>query len=279
MSEKDFSSSTHTWHFRVSEVVDYIQWSYFFHAWGFSVRQMKCTEAQQLQQDAIRLIREFDENGYSTHFRALLASCNSSGDDIMLADGTRLPMLRQQHAVEDDCCLCLADFIRPVESGVLDKIGLFASTVDAEMEQSYSHDDYLHLLSQTVSDRLAEASAEYGHLIVRKFWWGYASDESLDVETLFKGGYQGIRPAVGYPSLPDQSLNFLLSDLLDFPSLGISLTENAAMRPHASTSGLMLAHPKSRYFAVGEIGEDQLQDYARRRGLGEKELRRFLRIT
>ena len=128
-----------------------------------------------------------------------------------------------------------------------------------------------------VADRLAEATAELGHLQTRREWWGYAPDEHLTLDELFAEKYQGKRPAVGYPSLPDQSICFLLSDLLDFPSLGIKLTENGAMIPHASTCGFVFSHPAACHFSVGKIGEDQLQDYARRRGVEAHSLRKFLR--
>ncbi len=131
-------------------------------------------------------------------------------------------------------------------------------------------------MEQTVADRLAEATAECGHELVRRQIWAYAPDENLQPQELFAEHYQGKRPAIGYPSLPDQSLNFLLGDILDFHSMGISLTENGAMIPHASTSGLMLSHPQCRLFSIGTIGEDQLQDYARRRGMEAEMLRRFL---
>ena len=114
------------------------------------------------------------------------------------------------------------------------------------------------------------------HQEVRREYWGYAADEQWTIEELLVEKFTGIRPAVGYPSLPDQSVNFLLSDWLGFADIGIRLTENGAMVPHASVSGLMLSHPAARYFAVGKIGEDQLEDYARRRGLPVEQARKYL---
>ena len=114
------------------------------------------------------------------------------------------------------------------------------------------------------------------HEYVRKTAWGYAPDECLSIPDLLAEKFQGIRPAVGYPSLPDQSVNFLLDSLLDMKQIGITLTENGAMRPHASVCGLMLSHPASHYFSIGQIGEDQLNDYARRRGLPVETARKFL---
>ena len=155
-------------------------------------------------------------------------------------------------------------------------MGAFASTIDADMEGLYEKDPYKHLLVQTLSDRLAEAATEKMHEYVRKEAWGYAKEENLTIPELLVEKYQGIRPAVGYPSLPDQSINFLLNELLDMRQIGISLTENGAMYPHASVCGLMFAHPASEYFSVGKIGEDQLLNYATRRGKSVEEMRKFL---
>ena len=144
------------------------------------------------------------------------------------------------------------------------------------MEGLYEQDPYKHLLVQTLSDRLAEAATEKMHKYVRKEVWGYAKDENLSIPDLLVEKYQGIRPAVGYPSLPDQSVNFILDEILDMKQIGIRLTENGAMYPHASVCGLMFAHPASHYFSVGKIGEDQLADYAARRGKSVGEMRKFL---
>ncbi len=187
------------------------------------------------------------------------------------------PLLRQQTPKRDGSpFLCLSDFIRPLSSGIPDTIGAFASSIDADMEGLYEQDPYKHLLVQTLSDRLAEAATEKMHEYVRKEAWGYAKEENLGIADLLVEKYQGIRPAVGYPSLPDQSVNFLLDELLDMKQIGISLTENGAMYPHASVCGLMFSHPASEYFSVGKIGEDQLEDYTRRRGKSIEEMRKFL---
>ena len=131
-------------------------------------------------------------------------------------------------------------------------------------------------MAQLLADRLAEAAAERMHEEVRKHYWGYAPDENLTIHEMQLEHFQGIRPAVGYPSLPDASMNFLLDDLLDMKQIGISLTESGAMRPHASVSGLMISHPKAHYFSIGKIGEDQLADYARRRQMSVDNIRKFL---
>ena len=293
--------STYTRSYGVGEVAPYINWLYFFHAWGFpayyagiakvhgciSCRQTwlaafpeserdRAVEAMKLYDEACDMLASWERSGMRTHYRVRLLDANSSGEDILLPEvGMRIPLLRQQHPASEGPCLCLSDFVRPEGMGKVDRIGVFVSTTDHAMQPSCD-DKYAGLLSQTLADRLAEATSELGHLQTRTQWWGYAPDERLGIDELFRECYQGKRPAVGYPSLPDQSVCFLLSELLDFPSLGVSLTESGAMIPHASTCGLMLSHPAARHFAVGRVGEDQLQDYARRRGLSVEELRPFL---
>ena len=236
----------------------------------------KASEAMQLFKEANRMLNELD-TAYQTHGVVNIMDANADGDDLLL-NSKRFPLLRQQTAKlkEDDPFLCLSDFVRPLSSGITDKIGAFATTVDAEMERLYAEDDYKRMLVQTLSDRLAEATAEKLHEDVRKKLWGYAPDENLSVKDLHNEKYQGIRPAVGYPSFPDQSVNFLLDELLDMKQIGISLTENGMMKPHASVCGLMFAHPASRYFSIGKIGEDQLADYAARRGMSIEETKKFL---
>lgn len=286
-------------HYRIHEVSGYINWIYFFHAWGFQPRyaaiahihgcdacralwlanfpedeRAKAAEAMQLFKEANRMLTRLDED-FRTHTVFRLMDANSEENDIWLED-TRFPFLRQQTAKEGEPYLCLSDFVRPRSGGMTDQIGLFATTVDAEVESLYPDDSYQHLLVQTLADRLAEATAEKLHETVRKEVWGYAPDEDLTIRQLHDEKYQGIRPAVGYPSLPDQSVNFLLDKLLDMKQIGIRLTENGMMQPHASVSGLMFAHPASRYFGVGKIDEQQLNDYAARRGLPLDEMRKYL---
>jgi cobalamin-dependent methionine synthase I len=208
-----------------------------------------------------------------------IVDAHSDNDDIVIdSTGKRLPMLRQQQAESE--FLCLADFLLPHQSSESlhpsSRIGLFATSVDKGMETDFDHDPYLKMMAQLLADRLAEAAAERMHEEVRKHYWGYAPDENLSIHEMQLEHFQGIRPAVGYPSLPDASMNFLLDDLLDMKQIGISLTESGAMRPHASVSGLMISHPKSHYFSIGKIGEDQLADYARRRQMPVETIRKFL---
>ena len=186
----------------------------------------------------------------------------------------RIPCLRQQQG--NPPYLCLSDFFPPLNIFPSSKIGIFATSVDIGLETDFDADPYKKMMAQLLADRLAEAAAERMHEQVRKEYWGYAKDENLSIPDMLVEKFQGIRPAVGYPSLPDTSLNFVLDDLLDMKQIGIRLTESGAMKPHASVSGLMIAHPEAHYFSVGKIGEDQLRDYASRRGLPLELCRRFL---
>lgn len=261
--------------YNISEIVPYINWAYFFYAWSMNG---KAKDAQlELRSEAEKLLADM-EGRY--HTRAVFALCeaNSEGDDIIIY-GTRVPMLRQQKVIPGKPNLCLADFIRPASSGIKDTIGLFATSVDAAFTSNNEEDPYQRMLSQTLADRLAEATAEKFHEDVRKKYWGYAADEQLTIKDLLAERYQGIRPAVGYPSIPDTSMNFLLYELLDMKGIGINLTESGMMVPHASVSGFMFAHPQSRYFDLGKIDDDQLEDYARRRNKPVEELRKYLAST
>lgn len=286
--------------YQVHEISPYINWIYFFHAWGFQPRfaaianihgcdacralwlasfpegeRGKAAEAMQLFKEANRMLNRLDETlTVQTIFR--LCQANADGDNLLI-EGTTFPLLRQQTPHPDSSpFLCLSDFIRPLSSGIPDIVGIFASSVSEEAETLCKDDPYKHLLIQTLGDRLAEAATEKMHEYVRKVAWRYAPDEQLSIPELLEEKFQGIRPAVGYPSLPDQSVNFLLDELLDMKQIGITLTENGAMHPHASVCGLMFAHPAARYFSIGKIGEDQLEDYARRRGMPVEEMKKFV---
>jgi cobalamin-dependent methionine synthase I len=266
--------------YEISEVTPYINWLYFYHAWGLSGKPKE--EKEKMQNEALGMLESW-QGKYHTHGIFRLLEANSEGDDIVLFDGSsiiRIPMLRQQKASsEGEPNLCLADFIRPLSQQKRDQLGLFCTTVDAEIVELYHQDDYLSMLAQTLCDRLAEASAERLHEQVRKEFWGYAPDEHLTMEQSHREEYQGIRPAVGYPSMPDTSVNFILNELLGMKDVNIRLTESGMMTPHSSVSGLMFAHPKARYFELGKIGEDQLRDYAKRRGIPLELMRRFLQSS
>ena len=295
-------------HYQPHEVEPYINWLYFFNAWSFPPRfanvaqlhdcpscraqwlasfdeseRAKAQEVQRLYDDARQLLRQLDES-VRTHALVGLYEANGSDEDIIIHtdDGDVLmPMLRQQSG---DTCQCWADYLMPPSTGKRDHVGVFVTSVDKAMVENpplpgatgTHSDEYRQMLSQTLADRLAEATAERMHEEVRTRYWGYAKDEHLSIEEMFQERYVGRRPAVGYPSLPDQSLNFLIDKLLDMSRIGVSLTESGAMMPHASTSGLLFAHPKATHFAIGRIGEDQLHDYAKRRNLPPDIMRRFL---
>jgi 5-methyltetrahydrofolate--homocysteine methyltransferase len=294
-------------HIAVEELIPYINWKFFFLAWKLSGRfaslagtdgcnacraswlesfpeteRPKAQEAMKLFDDARRLLnrlRAMKVDWCKAVYGFFPA--HSEGDDICLANGTTLPTLRQQARKDGDAYKSLADYVLPPSAGRTDYIGAFAVTAGAgadALKQTFESegDSYASMLLQSLTDRLAEAAAEYLHEQVRRSFWGYAPDEKLSIAELFQVKYRGIRPAIGYPSLPDQLLNVTLDQLLDFSRIGISLTENGAMYPTASVSGLYFAHPDASYFMLGSIDEEQLADYARRRGLSEADARRLL---
>jgi 5-methyltetrahydrofolate--homocysteine methyltransferase len=178
--------------------------------------------------------------------------------------------------------LSLADFVAPVDSGVSDYVGLFAVTAghglaDIVAEYEADHDDYHAIMAQALADRLAEAFAEHLHLRVRREFWGYAPDESLDNNALIAEKYTGIRPAPGYPACPEHSEKGTLFATLDAERrIGVSLTSSYAMWPAASVSGYYFSHPESRYFGIGRIGRDQVVDYAARKGWTVETAERWL---
>ena len=269
----------------ISELIPYINWPYFFFAW--QVKEQ--SEKDRLRQEAEAFLQQL-EGKYHAYGLFELFDAHSDGDDIVVCKGdrsqesgvSRIPCLRQQQG--NPPYLCLSDFLPPhiisTDSCLLtpdsSKLGVFATSVSLGLETDFDSDPYQKMMAQLLADRLAEAAAERMHEQVRKEYWGYAKDENLSIPDMHVEKFQGIRPAVGYPSLPDTSLNFVLDDLIDMKQIGIRLTESGAMKPHASVSGLMLAHPEARYFSIGKIGEDQLRDYAHRRGLPLELCRKFL---
>ena len=268
----------------IQELVPYINWVYFFYAW-----QVKNDdEKAHLRQEAEAFLTQW-EGRYRAYGLFELFEAYADGDDIVVYKGVRsqesgvrrIPCLRQQQG--ESPFLCLSDFISPQNISLTShllpltsKLGIFATSVSHSLETDFDADPYQKMMAQLLADRLAEAAAERMHEQVRKDIWGYAKDEHLTIPEMLVEKFQGIRPAVGYPSLPDTSLNFVLDELIDMKQIGIRLTESGAMKPHASVSGLMMAHPQARYFNLGKIGEDQLQDYARRRGLPVEVCRKFL---
>lgn len=259
----------HIFHYDISEAAPYIDWSYLLHAWGLTGKEHT---DENIIADAKSILHDIG-NKYRTH--AIFALCEAKGaDDNIVAEGATIPCLRQQHSIAGKPNLCLSDFVSPYG----DNIGLFATTIDNNFGAEYKNDPYLYLLTQTLADRLAEATASLMHMQVRTRGelWGYAQDENLSIAELLQEKNQGIRPAVGYPSLPDQSIIFDIDRILNMSDIGITLTPNGAMTPHASVCGMMISHPQACYFGIGKITEEQLSDYAQRRGTAAAELRKFL---
>jgi 5-methyltetrahydrofolate--homocysteine methyltransferase len=273
----------------LDELRSVIDWTFFFAAWELKGSYPQILDhtnfgpqARELFADANELLDEIVAAG-SLQARGTYGfwRANSEGDDIVLASGVTLPMLRQQaERGPDDPNRSLADYVAPMETGLPDHVGAFAVTAGLgcdELVKRYEaeHDDYRAIMVKALADRLAEACAEWLHAKVRREW--YAPDEQLTNEELIAERYRGIRPAFGYPACPDHVLKRRLFDLVGAREIGMELTETCAMLPAASVSGIYLAHPAARYFNVGRIGKDQVEDYARRLGESVTEAERWLR--
>jgi 5-methyltetrahydrofolate--homocysteine methyltransferase len=280
----------------LEEIVPFVDWTFFFTAWEIRGKYPDVLDhpahgaaARDLFDNASRLLDEI-VSGKLLRARGVygLWPAASDGDDIVLfSDATRgveiarFPMLRQQRVKADDKpSYCLADFVAPRESGLPDHVGAFAVTAGIgadELAARYEreHDDYSAIMVKALADRLAEAFAEMLHARARRDW-GYGRDEALTNEDLIAERYRGIRPAFGYPACPDHTRKRTLFSLLDAPSVGITLSESCAMLPAASVSGLYLAHPAARYFAVGPVDRDQVASYAARTGMDLAEAERWL---
>lgn len=295
----------HIYDIDLKEIVEFIDWRFYFLAWRLSGRyegiekvhncqschaewllgfeekdRPKAEEALKLFRDTQEMLRDVVENKrLKLNAVYSIFPAYSENDNIVIEADTgkiTLPTLRQQKPSADGFCYSLSDFLAEEN----DYIGAFANTVlgTEKMAEEFEKDDdvYKSILIKTLSDRLAEAIAEWLHWKVRKEFWGYAPDEDLSVEDMLKTQYKGIRPAVGYPSLPDQSIIFEMDPILEFSKIGISLTEHGAMFPNASVSGLYFAHPMSRYFMIGKIDDEQLNDYANRKGKTVDEIRKWM---
>jgi 5-methyltetrahydrofolate--homocysteine methyltransferase len=280
----------------LAEVAKYIDWTFFFTAWELKGRFPAVLDhpqygsaARELYANAQALLKRIiDEKLLTARGVYGFWPANADGDDIVVfRDDTRgdvlarLPMLRQQEVIPDGKPnRSLADFIAPIDSGVPDYIGMFAVTAGLGADElvrrfEADHDDYNAIMVKALADRLAEAFAEYLHAQARKDW-GYGTDEQLTNEDLIGEKYRGIRPAYGYPACPDHTEKFKLFDLLDARRQGLDLTESAAMTPAASVSGLYFSHPHAKYFTVGRVGRDQLDSYARRKGMSVEDTERWL---
>lgn len=280
------------------ELLSTIDWVYFFFAWGIAPEH---PQAAALRREAETMLRQLADEGTLARAAGSWRRAWSEGDDIVLPateteSATRLCFLRQQHVRPDAPCLCLSDFIAPPTAAAAPPtahyVGLFATAVanpadalahppgcpccnplppglrrrtlpPANTAAAAADDAYTTMMRQTLLDRLAEAAATRLHAEMLQAF----GNEAVNAE---------VRPAVGYPSMPDQSLIFDIAPCLPFDRLGITLTHNGMMVPHAATCGLVFAHPAARYFDVGHVGADQLEDYARRRGTDAASLQRFM---
>jgi 5-methyltetrahydrofolate--homocysteine methyltransferase len=263
----------------LSSLRDYVDWTFFFHAWDLKGRFPGILDnpaARELYDDAIELLDEL-VRGEVLHARGVYGywSAHSGGDDVVLADGTRFPCLRQQAAHDDSRPnRSLADYVAPAG----DHLGAFAVAIhgadEAAARFEAEHDDYRAITAKALADRLAEAFAEQLHEQVRREW--YEPSEHLSKDQLIAERYRGIRPAFGYPACPDHSEKRSLFALLGAEHEGFELTESCATLPAASVSGLYFHHPEARYFSIGRIGRDQLEDYAARKGVPLEEAERWL---
>ena len=281
----------------LEELFDYIDWSPFFSAWRLKGTYPKIlddatygTEAKKLLADAKAMLENFKNAGETIHKAKIgFFKANSISDDIELFDQESNPietlnMLRSQREMEnkESKNRCLSDYICPKEIQKDDYLGAFVVTAGLHQEKLLApyraeDDDYNMILIKTLTDRLAEAFAEYLHELVRRELWGHAKNEDLSKEELIKEAYQGIRPAPGYAACPDHTEKQKLFKLLDASTIGVSLTESCAMDPASSVSGWYFSHPESKYFNVGKIEKDQVLDYSKRKNQAVETTEKWLR--
>jgi 5-methyltetrahydrofolate--homocysteine methyltransferase len=283
--------------FPLRELVPYIDWTFFFHAWELRGKFPQILDhpelgkaAKDLFADAQKLLERI------VHERLLVANgvygfwpANADGDDIVVwtdearaTERLRFHMLRQQETKTDDQQVyrSLADYVAPTGSGFTDWIGAFAVTAGLDADRvvasfETANDNYSAIMVKALADRLAEAFAEMLHERARREW-GYGEKERLTRQELIEEKYRGIRPAFGYPACPEHSEKTRLFELLEAEAIGVRLTESFAMLPAASVSGLYFAHPQARYFAVGKVNRDQVASYAERKGIEVREAERLL---
>ena len=294
---------------KVSEIIPWLDWKFLFPAWNLSARfhtvteigksrlereewllgfreddREKGAEAAKLYDDALEMLNMLAEQDVD-YIKAVYGVYEAYSDDdsIFVGDNgsVAFPFLRQQKKSRKNEYYSLSDFIAPRSSAITDYVGAFAVTAGVgaeELMEKYDRegDEYRGLLMKSLLDRLAEAATEWLHAKIRREEWGYVADEDLSIKEMLAVKFQGIRPAVGYPSIPDQTLNFILHNLLDSKEVGITLTENGVMYPNASVSGLLFAHPETKYFGIGEIAEDQVIDYAKRKNEDVEITKKFL---
>ena len=286
--------------FPIEELAKYIDWNFFFFVWELKGKfpdilndERQGEQARKVYADARQMLEEIIEdkmlqaNGIYGIWPA-----HAEGDDVVLFEDEskmkergRFYHLRQQEKKrEGSPNFCLADFVAPRETGRKDYCGAFAVTSGIGIEKwmalyKADHDDYKAIMLEALADRLSEAFAELLHEKVRREYWGYAPDEQLSWDDMLKVKYQGIRPAMGYPACPEHHEKENLFHLLGAEKIGIKLTEHYAMYPTASVCGQYFAHPESRYFSLEKIGKDQVEDYARRKGVSVELVEQFLPVN
>jgi 5-methyltetrahydrofolate--homocysteine methyltransferase len=279
----------------VADLVPYIDWTPFFHAWGLRGRYPAILTdpelggaARPLFDDGQRMLEQIvNERWFVPKAVVGFWPAHREGDDIVLPQhDRRLHGLRQQLKRRDGKPnLAVSDFVAPADADITDHLGAFVVTAGPEelaIAQGYeaAGDDYSSILVKSLADRIAEALAEHMHAVVRRTLWGYAPDEPFTPAELITEPYRGIRPAPGYPAQPDHSEKTTIFDLLDAEArIGVSLTESYAMWPGSSVSGLYLAHPEATYFAVGRVQRDQVESYAERKGVTVEAAERLLGTT
>lgn len=297
--------------FEIRDLIDFINWGQLFNVWKLSGKfasvaylngcdhckaswlaslaveeRKEASEAMQLHKECLRVIKEVcDKLNPKIKASVSFFKANSKDNSIIIKSDNDIiiPTLRQQKKRENNegGYLALSDFILPEESDKVDYIATFAVTVGRDI-QSYieylksNGDDYKSVLLQSIADRLAEAAAAYTHYLVRTDMWGYSNEEK-NVANIIKGNCSGIRPAIGYPSLPDQSLMFEMKNFIDFDKLGIEVTENGAMYPSASVCGFMIANPNARYFTL-TIDENQRNVYCQKRGIALDDAKKWIAV-
>jgi 5-methyltetrahydrofolate--homocysteine methyltransferase len=284
--------------FDLAQIAKYIDWGPFFQTWdlhgpfpGILNDPIVGESARRVFGDGQMMLKKVLANRWLSANGVIgLYPANSvDGEDIELyTDDSRKVVALRWYGLRQQAQKplgtpnrALADYIAPRDSGIADYIGAFAVTTGLGVEKRAAqfeaeHDDYSSIMIKAVADRLAEAFAELMHERVRRDLWGYAPQEALGTEQLIAEQYRGIRPAPGYPACPDHTVKTDLFGLLGAPDIGMAITESFAMLPASSVSGFYLAHPQAQYFAVGKIGQDQLEDQARRRGIDRSLLDRWL---
>ncbi|MBL4669620.1 MAG: methionine synthase, partial [Flavobacteriales bacterium] len=268
----------------LKEIAEYIDWTPFFRTWELAGKYPEILEDKIVGEECVKLFADatqmlhqiIDEKWLEARAVIGIWEANSVSDTIIEVNNgeANLQQLRQQSKkVAGVPSISLADFIAPKESGIQDYVGGFVVTTGLGIDEHIArfeadHDDYNSILLKALADRLAEAFAELMHKKVRLEYWGYATNENLDNEALIKENYKGIRPAPGYPACPDHTLKRELFKLLDATKLaGVELTESLAMFPTAAVSGFYFGNPQAKYFGLGKIAKDQIQEYAKQKNV------------